>query len=169
MPQVFLEALKQKRNLLPVEGMENLEDDLKRFWSKVTKGKPNECWVWHGANVRGYGQFWFRGKKARASRASWSIHFGEIKNGLWVLHKCDNPPCVNPKHLFLGTRSDNMLDCFKKGRKVNAGWSNKTHCIHGHPFSFENTFITTRECNGQRLGRRVCRICQCRHDYGRKR
>jgi hypothetical protein len=88
----------------------------KRFWSKVNKNAPNGCWEWTGSNTHGYGQIWVNGRLHRANRVSYEIHFGEIPDGLFVCHKCDNPACINPDHLFLGTNSDNMKDCSLKGR-----------------------------------------------------
>ena len=82
--------------------------------------EPNTgCWLWVGTRLTaGYGQVGGGGSKRLelAHRASWRLHFGEIPAGLHVLHSCDTPPCVNPDHLFLGTRSDNMRDCASKGR-----------------------------------------------------
>lgn len=87
-----------------------------RFWSKVDK--TGDCWIWKaGKDSGGYGTISARGINAnKAHRVSWWLTFGEIPKGLNVLHKCDNPPCVNPDHLFLGTQKDNMQDCSKKGR-----------------------------------------------------
>lgn len=88
----------------------------KRFWNKirVTKG----CWLWTGC-TRGskeYGAIRFKSKLYRAHRFSWIIHYGPIPEGILVLHTCDNPLCVNPNHLFLGTHEDNIEDCKNKGR-----------------------------------------------------
>ena len=92
-----------------------------RFWKNVNKsdmGNPENCWRWVGGywHEYGYGQISVLGKTFGAHRVSWMIHFGEIPQGMSVLHKCDNPPCVNPSHLFLGTTVDNMHDRKEKGR-----------------------------------------------------
>lgn len=85
-----------------------------RFWTKVKK--TDNCWLWTGSIINsGYGRFCVYGHKI-AHRISWIIHNGEIPKGLWVLHHCDNPPCVNPKHLFLGNARDNTQDMLSKNR-----------------------------------------------------
>lgn len=127
-----------------------------RFWLKVQKGSG--CWLWTGGkHGRGYGGLHCGGKVFRkylqAHRVSWELHHGPIPDGLWVLHKCDNPICVNPDHLFLGTRQDNMGDCAAKGRIKTTGKANLTHCKRGHPFTLENTRIDGR-------GHRRCLPCE---------
>lgn len=95
-------------------GTEIRESDIARFWSKVNKTK--KCWVWVGRiGTHGYGVFSIARKNFRAHRFSYSIIHGDL-NGLSVLHKCDNPACVNPDHLFLGTQNDNIKDMVAKGR-----------------------------------------------------
>lgn len=89
-----------------------------RFWPKVAR--TDGCWLWTGAtNAAGYGLLG-RGRRgegnARASHVSYELAFGPIPDGLWVLHRCDNPRCVRPDHLFLGTHTDNMADAKAKGR-----------------------------------------------------
>jgi hypothetical protein len=98
-----------------------------RFWSNVEK--TDDCWIWKGyekscgyGGMRAYGKNWF------AHRLSYTLNIGEIPEGMYVCHKCDNPICVRPDHLFLGTHKDNMADCKAKGRYVGGrgnadGWA----------------------------------------------
>lgn len=75
------------------------------------------CWNWMSGRIpTGYGYLTLRGKNVYAHRLSWTIFFGPIPEGLCVLHRCDNPSCVRPDHLFLGTLSDNSIDMWRKGR-----------------------------------------------------
>jgi HNH endonuclease len=88
-----------------------------RFWAKVVK--TSECWKWTAnKNNKGYGMIREGGllPKRLAHRVSWVIHNGQIPEQMCVLHKCDNPECTNPNHLFLGTLAENMLDKERKGR-----------------------------------------------------
>lgn len=91
-----------------------------RFWSHVKKGDGNECWEWMISRFRnGYGKFAVsREKTAKANRMAWELLFGPIPDGMCVLHKCDNPGCVRPDHLFLGTPADNARDRNSKGRQA---------------------------------------------------
>jgi len=96
-----------------------------RFWAKVNK--TEDCWIWTGAKHKfGYGRFTIEHRKTTtAHRMAWILTYGETD--LHVLHKCDNPPCVRPDHLFVGTHTDNMRDCWNKGRNVSHlpenGWN----------------------------------------------
>jgi hypothetical protein len=87
------------------------------FWGKVSVGHPGGCWGWIGAtDPFGYGQVWSEGRVQAAHRVAWRLVKGPIPSGSLVLHHCDNPPCSNPDHLFLGTQKDNMMDAASKGR-----------------------------------------------------
>lgn len=89
---------------------------------KIKKNNRTQCWEWTGCLCAGYGRVQERpGHKALilAHRLSWQLANGPIPKGLSILHKCDNPPCVNPKHLYAGTSSDNMKDAWDRGRKNN--------------------------------------------------
>jgi hypothetical protein len=88
------------------------------FWDKVDKSDPAGCWPWKGArHAQGYGAFRVGSKYHRSSRLAYELVKGHIQSGLDVLHKCDNPPCCNPDHLFLGTDKDNAADRRRKGRR----------------------------------------------------
>ncbi len=133
-----------------------------RFWEKVNKQTDSGCWEWR-SNIagNGYGQFFTHlieeGRKShRAHRYSWMLANGSIPDGLWVLHKCDNRICVNPNHLFLGDRTDNMRDAANKKRICTIGKSNLTHCVNGHEFTEENT-------RKNKHGHRRCVACAKEH------
>lgn len=106
-----------------------------RFWSHVERGDEG-CWEWQGGrrlaghqSEKGYGYFWLNNGYVRAHRMAWELTNGPIPDDMVVCHKCDNPPCVRPDHLFLGTHGDNHRDAMVKGRLGNAL---KTHCRKGH-------------------------------------
>lgn len=87
------------------------------FWKHVDVRQPDECWEWQGfRNSRGYGQCRHNKDQRVAHRWAWEITYGPIPRGILVCHHCDNPPCVNPAHLFLGTQRDNVRDMHAKGR-----------------------------------------------------
>ncbi len=98
-----------------------------RFWSKVKKGRGKACWEWTASRVKfGYGQLACKGLSAQpllAHRVSWELAYGPIPPGKHVLHRCDNPPCVRPDHLFLGDQRVNTEDRDRKGR-VASGAAN---------------------------------------------
>lgn len=84
--------------------------------------KKDGCWGWNGHTVNGgYSRFRFGKSMMYAHRASFILHHGDIPKGMQVCHRCDNPTCTNPKHLFLGTKADNIIDCMNKGRHPTLG------------------------------------------------
>lgn len=102
------------------------QKDVERFWGRVNTGISNifyqgeRCWEWSaGKEGDGYGAFCVEGKQYKAHRIAWTITNGEIPEGLSVLHHCDNPSCVHPHHLFIGTQRENMRDKILKGRRGN--------------------------------------------------
>ena len=97
--------------------MATLKNAIANFWARVDQ--TGDCWLWTKyCNSDGYGQVWFNGRRESTHVLAWYFSNGTIPGGLHVLHKCDNPPCCNPSHLFLGTRLDNMRDCKDKGRRA---------------------------------------------------
>jgi hypothetical protein len=123
-----------------------------RFWAKVDRSDPDGCWPWIGHRIRkGYGIHWAFNRKTVAHRRAYELTYGSIPDGLFVCHHCDNPPCCNPDHLFVGTNSDNMQDCIRKGR-FSKGSKPKTYCKRGHLLA-EHAYTPPS-------GRRQCRTCQ---------
>ena len=113
-----------------------------RFLKKVKKIKS--CWVWQGCIVKNYGQMWDGEKVDGAHRISYRLFKGEISKGLQIDHLCQNPKCVNPKHLEMVTPKENI----KRGKN-----GNKTHCHAGHKFTVENVIK-------RKNGTRTCRQCK---------
>lgn len=98
------------------KGIARSGDRVEKFWGNVTK--TASCWLWTGnAFPTGYGRFVYRNKATMATHVSWELaRRPPLQPGECLLHRCDNPPCVNPDHLFAGTKGDNNSDAFAKGR-----------------------------------------------------
>lgn len=138
------------------------KDPVRNWWSKVQAG--DDCWPWIAGHDRdGYGKFAIgqgghEQIHTRAHRFAYETFIGPIPEGTVVCHSCDNPPCCNPKHLFIATPLGNNADKVAKNRHANL-WgrplthSRQTECTNGHPFDEENTYI-------DRNGYRSCRICR---------
>ena len=134
-----------------------------RFWMRVDQSDPDGCWEWQGgrSNRGGYGLVGVgKAKNAKAHRIAYELANGPFDSDLFVCHRCDNPPCCRPDHLFLGTNADNAADRERKGRNrpgpaVAASAQvrrQRPTCKHGHPWTDENTRIN-------RDGGRACRAC----------
>ncbi|MZE53776.1 HNH endonuclease [Streptomyces sp. SID5770] len=111
--------------------------------------RTGKCWLWtRGRTASGYGKFNLNGQTVYAHRASYEAYVGPIPAGLFILHSCDTPACVNPDHLRPGTHQENMRDRDTRGR----GPGSKTSCPQGHAYDEANTYRTRR-------GGRACRAC----------
>lgn len=106
------------------ERPEMMWDPVVRFWSKVDVRRWNQCWEWRGYRTKdGYGRVHMDGTVRIAHRVAWELTNGPIPDGLDALHHCDNPPCCNARHLFLGDHAANMADMKTKGRARSGGVS----------------------------------------------
>ena len=118
---------------------------VERFNSKWAKDPKTGCHLWTACIVKGYGQIKKNGKNVKAHRLSYEINKGDIPKGMCVCHTCDNPACVNPDHLFIGTQFDNMLDKVKKGRAYTG---NQSGINNGNTKLTESDVIAIRGSSG---------------------
>lgn len=128
--------------------MDRIAGLAKRFAVKYELDPNSGCWLWTASRRNGYGQINFNGRLIKATHASLMIRGIEIPADKVVMHKCDNPPCVNPDHLCVGTRKENMQDCVNKNRHFQKA---KTHCPHGHELTPDNLLASPNV--------RACLVC----------
>lgn len=126
---------------------------IKLFFQKVLK--TQFCWIWVGAKTDDfYGRVRVNKRSIGAYRLSYLIHIGPIQEGLLVCHKCDNPMCVNPDHLFVGSMSDNIKDCVLKKRHGSyLKMIGKKECGRGHEWIEQNIY-------SRKNGKKECLICK---------
>lgn len=141
-----------------------------RFWKRVEK--TGGCWLWTGSCFpNGYGQFSLSKTSVGAHRISWLIHNGDIPTGIFVCHHCDNPICIRPDHLFLGTAQDNTRDAATKGRMAKGD----RHGTHTHPErvtrgdSHYSRLYPEKLARGDRSGSRIHPESRPRGDHSGRR
>lgn len=135
-----------------------MSSEKREWWNKRIKiDEKSGCHIWQLSKTHkdGYGQVQINKVKKSAHRYAYEEKYGKIPEGKFICHTCDNPPCCNVDHLFLGSPKENSLDASKKGRLHNKNHF-KTHCKHGHEFNEENTINYTHG----KFKKRACRICQ---------
>lgn len=135
----------------------NDKTPIERFWLHVKK--TDGCWLWTGhRDYHSYGRFRTgKGTRMFAHRFAWELLRDKIPAGMIICHRCDNPSCVNPEHLFVGTNADNTRDMFQKNRWKRPRNHFLTQCKNSHLYNAENTHISKN-------GRRRCALCIKMHN-----
>jgi len=127
-----------------------------RFWKFVqTHDSAHRCWDWLGVrgSEEGYGQFQFENRVFVATHVALALDGRGVPVGLFACHACDNPSCVNPSHLFVGSQTDNMQDRKRKGGYKSFREGTRTHCKRGHELKSESVYLS-------REGHISCRLCR---------
>lgn len=150
---------------------------LQRFWAKVDRRGPNECWEWRGARNTNsdHGHFLFSAKPTRrlvmAYRVMWWLAVGRIPDGMNVCHRCDNPKCVNPAHLFLGTQADNLRDMREKRRHAHGetnGHARLTRGVVEEIRALARSGSMTQAAIAQQFGVDQSHVSNIKHGYAWK-
>lgn len=129
------------------------DDFLDKFWSNVNVIESTGCWEWAGKRMPygGYGRISIGGMRGYAHRVAWMLSGRTLTPGRWILHHCDNPPCIRPDHMYMGTPKDNAQDREKRGRGRKRERSG-AECIRGHVFDADNPGRNKR-------GVAMCKVC----------
>ena len=153
------------------EPLRVLPPPVERFWAQVDRGASGECWLWTGGlGTSGYGVFCTDARRIGAHRYSLNLAVACPDPALLACHHCDNPPCVNPAHLYWGTYADNVQDMLDRGRAVG-GRAKKLACANGHPYTTGSQGKRSRcsvcdRANRQRKNERKRQRYQALRAYG---